>query len=189
MSQQAVSLRSRVPRIAGAAVERARLTVVPRTRAARAARVPFVLFVSAILLAGVIGLLMFNTSMQQASFALDTYSDRAVSLAAREEQLTAELEDLRDPQSIADWAQRAGMVAPTCTPYLNTATGKVTGETCPAEAGPRLPTGETPPVLPVELTQRTILVDETGAPVEAKGGRDDRKSDKPNSDKPNSGNH
>lgn len=182
MSQQAAAtLRSRVPRIAGAAVERARLTVVPRTRAVRAARVPFVLLVSAILLTGVVGLLMFNTSMQQASFALDTYSDRAVSLAAREEQLTAELEDLRDPQSLADWAQRNGMVAPTCTPFLNTGTGKVTGESCPAVAGPPLPPGKDRPVLPAELAQRTtvIVVDESGAPVVDKPGADGKKSDKP----------
>ena len=47
-----------------------------------------VALVSLVLLGGVVGLLLFNTSMQQASFAMDTYQDRAVTLAAREEQLT-----------------------------------------------------------------------------------------------------
>ena len=68
MSSPAVQLRSRMPRIAWAAVERARLTVVPRRRT-KAARMPFVLLVSLVLLGGVVGLLLFNTSMQQASFA------------------------------------------------------------------------------------------------------------------------
>ena len=44
MSQPAVQLRSRLPRIADAAIARARLTVVPRTRT-KAARVPFVVLV------------------------------------------------------------------------------------------------------------------------------------------------
>jgi cell division protein FtsB len=127
MNRPAAQARSRVPRIAGAAVERARLTVVPRTRAVRAARVPFVLFVSLILLMGVVGLLMFNTSMQQATFALDTYQERAVSLAAREEQLTAELETLRDPQTLAEKAQRLGMVLPPCSPTLVLGSGSVEG--------------------------------------------------------------
>jgi cell division protein FtsB len=168
MSSPAAPLRSRVPRIAGAAVERARLTVVPRTRAVRAARVPFVLFVSVILLLGVVGLLMFNTSMQQASFAMDTYQDRAVSLAAREEQLTAELEDLRDPQALADRAERNGMVPPSCTAYLDTATGAVTGQVCPAVPADRLPTRTDAPPTPAELDPPPVVVyvDETGAPVD-----------------------
>ena len=45
--------RNRVPRIAEAAVERARLTVVPRTSSRRAARVPFVTLVSLLLVSGV----------------------------------------------------------------------------------------------------------------------------------------
>ena len=62
MSSPAVQprIRSRVPRIAEAAVERARLTVVPRRRT-RAGRVPFVALVSLVLLGGVVGLLLFNT--------------------------------------------------------------------------------------------------------------------------------
>ena len=57
-----------VPRLAEEAVARARLTVVPRRRV-RAARMPFVTLVSLVLLGGVVGLLCFNTPMQQASFA------------------------------------------------------------------------------------------------------------------------
>ena len=57
--------RVRVQRIAEAAVERARLTVVPRVRRSRSPRVPFVTLVSLLLLGGVVGLLMFNTTMQQ----------------------------------------------------------------------------------------------------------------------------
>jgi cell division protein FtsB len=172
----ATPLKSRVPRIAGAAVERARLSVVPRTRAVRAARVPFVLFVSVILLLGVVGLLMFNTSMQQASFAMDTYQDRAVSLAAREEQLAAELEELRNPQTLAVKAQRNGMVPPTCTAFLATATGEVTGQVCATVPDGRLALTDREPTLPAILNPPDTIVTvpsaDGAASADAPGDRD-----------------
>ncbi|WP_182526349.1 hypothetical protein [Nocardioides dongkuii] len=189
MSSPAAQLRSRVPRIAGAAVERARLSVVPRTRAVRAARVPFVILVSAILLGGVIGLLMFNTSMQQASFTASTLEDRAVHLAAREQQLTAELEQLREPQHLAELARDQGMVTPPSAAYLHP-DGSVTGVPAPAA-----PDGERirprPEPLPGPLVARPVQVEDppegrlpdsdadTGSTSGDRGADGDRKSRKP----------
>ena len=79
MSSTAAQVRARLPRIAEIAVKRARLTVVPRPRTRpRAPRVPFVTLVSVILLGGVVGLLMFNTSMQQASFRAAALGSRSM---------------------------------------------------------------------------------------------------------------
>src|SRR5690606_22108134 len=100
MSSPAVQIRSRVASIGEAAVSRARLTVVPQTRRP-AARVPFVFLVSVVMLTGVIGLLMFNTSMQQASFTATRLEEQAATMAAREQTLRMELDDLRDPQRVA----------------------------------------------------------------------------------------
>ena len=107
------ALRQRAPRLAEAAVERARLTVVPRART-RAARVPFVSLVTLLLLGGVVGLLLFNTSMQQSSFTATSLEQRATLLSAREESLGMQLENLRDPQVVARKAQqlRQGRGAP-----------------------------------------------------------------------------
>ena len=79
--------RNRVPRIAEAAVERARLTVVPRAPGRSAARVPFVVLVSLLLVGGVAGLLCFNTSMQQASFTSTAMEEQAA--GARREAAVA----------------------------------------------------------------------------------------------------
>ena len=71
--------RTRVPRFAEAAVERARLTVVPPRRQldrTQAARTPFAVLVLVMLAAGVVGLLMFNTNMQQLSFTATSLQDR-----------------------------------------------------------------------------------------------------------------
>ena len=100
MSSTSPQRRTSLPRFAEAAVDRARLSVVPRLRT-RAPRIPFVTLVSLILLAGVVGLLLFNTSMQQASFTASKLEDQASSLSARQEALAMELDQLRDPQRLA----------------------------------------------------------------------------------------
>src|ERR1700752_2040949 len=86
---------SRVSGLAGAALHRARLTVVPRGRT-RTSPLPFVTLVSFVLLAGVVGLLMFNTSMQQAAFTATAMEEQASTLTAREQTLRMELDVLRD---------------------------------------------------------------------------------------------
>src|SRR5215203_3796491 len=121
----------RVSGLAGAAIERARLTVVPRTRT-HASPLPFVTLVSFVLLAGVIGLLMFNTSMQQAAFAATSMEQQAATLEAREQTLRMELEVLRDPQSVAVKAQGMGMVIPATPAFLRLADGQVLGTPTPA---------------------------------------------------------
>ncbi|MGD9959619.1 hypothetical protein [Nocardioides sp.] len=135
MSSPAPQIRSRMPRLAEGAVDRAfnraRLTVVPRVRS-RAPRVPFVTLVTVIMLAGVVGLLVFNTSMQQSSFATTNLQQEATSLGLREQTLQLELENLRDPQRVALKAQKMGMV-PVGTPaFLDLGTGKVIGKRVPA---------------------------------------------------------
>lgn len=117
MSNALPQSRLRVQRIAEAAVERARLTVVPRRRV-QAPKVPFVMLVSAVLLAGVIGLLMFNTSMQRHAFTVSELEAQASGLRAEEQGLRAEIEELRDPQTIGDQAQRMGMVLPGAPAFL-----------------------------------------------------------------------
>lgn len=155
MSSPAVQIRSRVPRFADAAVARARLTVVPRRRV-RAARVPFVTLVSLLLLGGVVGLLLFNTSMQQASFASTALEEQAANLSARQQTLQMELEKLRDPQNLGARAQALGMVLPTSPAFLNLGDGSVTGDPVPATRDSRLRVYAAPPVKPPALDPRPI---------------------------------
>jgi hypothetical protein len=136
MSSPAPQFRSRMPRLAEAAVERVRLTVVPRTRT-RAARVPFVTLVTLILLGGVVGLLLFNTSMQQASFATTNLEQQATALSSREQTLKMELDALRDPQRVALRAQRLGMVPSDTPAFLDLRSGRILG--APAAATPADP--------------------------------------------------
>ncbi|MFD0804652.1 hypothetical protein ACFQ0K_01030 [Nocardioides caeni] len=171
MSSGSSPLRNRLPyaapRFAQAALERARLTVVPRTRRSRAPRVPFVTFVSVILLAGVVGLLLFNTSMQQASFRETALETQATDLSAQQEALEMDLQALREPQRVARSAQQMGMVIPS-TPagVLDLRTGKVTGDPVPASAEDSIPLQMPAPSKPEELrTSDSTRARTGGAPT------------------------
>jgi hypothetical protein len=149
--------RSRVPRIAEAAVDRARLTVVPR-RATAAPRVPFVALVSVLLVGGVAGLLLFNTSMQQASFTATALEERAAVLDAREQSLEMELEMLRDPQRMALEAREMGMVPPSNPAFLRLSDGEVLGEPTPATALEAVRIAPLPTVKPRYLSPDPLIV-------------------------------
>lgn len=176
MSNTAAQLRSRMPRIAEAAVERARLRVVPRRRTS-AARVPFVALVSLVLVGGVVGLLLFNTSMQQAAFASTALEQQASTLTARQQTLEMELDVLRNPQRVAEQAQRLGMV-PSGTPaYLELPAGKVLGEPAPATLENSIRLEPRPPAKPAVLTpdpvvRRIVALGPTSASLAAQRGRD-----------------
>jgi cell division protein FtsB len=115
---------------------RARLAVVPRLRS-RAPRVPFIVLVSALLLTGVVGLLLFNTSMQQASFTAAQLEDQADVLAARNQALRTELETRSSPERIALIAQcRLGMVVGPQAGFLDVHDGRVQGVPQAAAADP-----------------------------------------------------
>ncbi|HWJ11952.1 MAG TPA: hypothetical protein VNS46_21395 [Nocardioides sp.] len=144
-------LQSVAPRVAQAALERARLTVVPRARRSRAPRVPFVAFVSVILLAGVVGLLLFNTSMQQASFRATALESQATNLAAQQEALELDVAALSQAERVNRLAQDMGMVVPSSAGILDLATGRITGEPVPASGADAIPVHMPGPRKPAAL--------------------------------------
>lgn len=136
MSSPAVQVQPRAPRPADIAVARARLSVVPRTRRS-APTMPFVLLVTLMLVGGVVSLLLFNTSMQQAAFAAGDLEEKAATLTAREQTLRMELEDLRNPQRVAEQAHRMGMVLPAASGFVHLSDGTVVDvEAAPAPVAP-----------------------------------------------------
>jgi hypothetical protein len=163
MSTPALQPRTRVTRIAQEAVDKARLTVVPRVRT-RAPRVPFVTLVSLVLLGGIVGLLLFNTSMQQASFAASSLEGEADTLAAREQTLRMELDELRNPQRVALEAQQMGMVIPVAPVFLDLETGKTSGVRTPATRENAIQLLPPAPVKPAVLAPAPTVVEVPAAP-------------------------
>jgi len=163
--------RRRVPRIAGKAVARARLTVVPRRRT-QTARVPFVTLVTLVLVGGVVGLLLFNTSMQQASFAAASLQEQARTLTAREQTLRMELDDLRNPQRVAEAAQQMGMVPALNPAFLQLADGKIVGVPTAAKPLHGVRIEARPPRKPAVLDPAPFVVEEVADTSAGRRGTD-----------------
>lgn len=163
MSSPALQPRTRVTRIAQEAVDKARLTVVPRVRT-RAPRVPFMTLVSLVLVGGIVGLLLFNTSMQQASFTASALETEADTLAAREQTLRMELDELRNPQRVATEAQAMGMVIPSAPVFLDLETGKTVGVRTPATRENAIQLQPPAPTKPAVLAPEPTYVEVPAAP-------------------------
>ncbi len=157
MSLTVSQARARVARGVPAAVERARLTVVPSRRFG-APRAPFAVLVLAILAAGVVGLLMFNTHMQQASFHAAELQRQADALNAKRQALEMELERLRDPQAVAAAGKRLGMVPPLNPAFIRLGDGSVAGTPTPARPDEGIRITPLPPAKPGLLRPAPIVV-------------------------------
>jgi hypothetical protein len=157
MSELISQARTRAPRLAEAAVEKARLTLVP-ARSVRAPRAPFAALVFAILGAGVVGLLMFNTHMQQGSFYATRLQQQAANLTARQQSLDMQLERLRAPQRLAEAGKSLGMVAPGVPAFVKLADGSVVGTPTPASPEDAVRINPLPAALPAPLRPKPIIV-------------------------------
>ena len=177
----------RVPKFAEEAVERARLAVVPRARQKAAPRIPFAILVGLVLLGGVAGLLLFNTHMQKNSFMITDLEAQATALHAKEQSLRMELDELRDPQRLADRALAMGMVPPDSPAFLDLRTGRVLGNPNPSTGvnsfGIDAPAARKPGELrpdPIVLEREVIIRPERrtdGAAATATGRRDGTNGD------------
>jgi hypothetical protein len=152
--------RTRVPRFAEAAVQRARLTVVPPRRAigrTQAARTPFAVLVIGVLVAGVVGLLMFNTNMQQSSFTATALQEQVNTLTAKEQSLNMTLDALRNPQRLAITAKRLGMVPPAQPAFIRL-DGAVLGAPTPATGQDAVRINPLPKPAPASLKPKTVII-------------------------------
>lgn len=149
--------RTRIPRFADAAVERARLTVVP-SRRVDAPKAPFVVLVVLLLAGGVAGLLAFNTSMQQAAFTVTDLQRQADALTARQQSLSMDIEKLRDPQALATRAKKLGMVPPLNPAFLRLSDGKVLGQPVAATPLDALRINPLPAAKPKVLAPKPLII-------------------------------
>ncbi|MGN6780152.1 MAG: hypothetical protein ACTHJH_01480 [Marmoricola sp.] len=167
MSTSTPSLaRSRSPRSAVAGSVRSRLALVPPVRS-RARRTPFVVLVVGVLVGGVVGLLLFNTQMQQGSFQTSALQQEATSLAATQQTLNMELQQLRDPQNLAVRAAALGMVVPPDPAFLRLSDGRVLGTPTATTSQDRMRVRGYPAAKPADLAPAPRIVRVTAPPTPA----------------------
>ncbi len=97
-----------------------------------APRAPFVALVIAILGAGLVGLLLLNTSLQKGAFELSALRHSTAALADRQSELEQRAGVLASPESVTRAAGELGMVPASDSVYLRLADGKVIGKRVPA---------------------------------------------------------
>ena len=114
---------------------RPRLTVVPPVRAP-IPRAPFVLLVSGLLTAGLIGLLFLHTAIAEDSFRVHDLTARSVVLADRAQALEQEIALAAAPQRLALRAEALGMVRSENPVFIRTSDGRILGKPKPGSAPP-----------------------------------------------------
>ncbi len=133
------------------------------------------------LLAGVIGLLVMNTSMQQVSFRATALEGQAATLRAEKQGLQMELDKLRDPQRVALAAQHAGMVPISHPAFLKLSDGSVLGEAVPVSGLDRQRFTAKPTRAPAGYNPRPVVKvanpSTDGAPSTDTGRGDGTKND------------
>lgn len=122
---------------------RPRLTVVPRV-ASRTPRLPFVVLVVAVLAAGLVGLLLLNTSMERGAYQVTALRTQTANLALQQESLQLRVGALQDPETVARKALELGMVANPSPAFLSLSTGRIIGHSVAGVAGGGLDLGLPP---------------------------------------------
>ncbi|MFT4187557.1 MAG: hypothetical protein QM621_03155 [Aeromicrobium sp.] len=103
---------------------------------ARARRAPFVVVVVFVLSAGLIGLVVMNTALQDQAFELSRLQAEAARLEIQQQQLEYDADRLADPASLAEAAAGLGMVPIETPVFLRPDTGEIIGVPTPAGARP-----------------------------------------------------
>lgn len=105
---------------------RSPLTVVPAVEG-RSSRVPFVALVVGVLVAGLVGLLVLNTSLQRGAYVVTDLRAQAADLSLRQQNLQLTVAELHAPQRVAEEALALGMVSNDSPAFLSLSTGNVIG--------------------------------------------------------------
>jgi hypothetical protein len=124
----------------GKATEKPRLRVAPPAPVS-VPRAPFVALVLTVVVAGVLGILVLNTKINENAFRLAELQSQRADLDQQEQQLDQQLADLESPNSLAAAACRLGMVPAGQPAYLKLPNGQTVGVPQPA-SGPQCVTGQ-----------------------------------------------
>ncbi|WP_141397256.1 hypothetical protein [Mobilicoccus massiliensis] len=132
MSQMPATTALRAPRRPVPARPELRVVTGQAAVSAPPRRLPFVLFCSALLAAGLMVLLFINTSLAQGAYRLHDLRVTSVALQEDEQQLREQLATLESPVHLSKAAEEIGMVPGTVPVFLDVSDRSITGKPTPA---------------------------------------------------------
>lgn len=109
--------------------------MTPPPEPVTAPRTPFVMLVLALVAAGIVGLLVLNTKINENSFRLEGLRDRQASLEIREQQLRSDLAARQSPGNLTAAARMLGLVREESPAFLYLPDGRVVEVPQPDGAG------------------------------------------------------
>lgn len=149
---------TRYPTVGATALAPARVPVRerPKLRAAppvpvTAPRAPFVALVLVVVVAGVLGILLINTKINENAFKLSHLQDKQTDLDRQEQQLNAQLANQQAPNNLAAQAAKLGLVPAGTPAFIQLPDGRVIGVPQPATSTPSVTSqqaSQTPSVAP-----------------------------------------
>jgi hypothetical protein len=95
-------------------------------------RTPFILLVAGLVVAGVLGVLVLNTKINENSFRLNDLRSTQAGLDLQEQQLQQQLADLEAPGNLRAAATRLGLVPAGTPAFISLPDGRVVGVPQPA---------------------------------------------------------
>lgn len=101
----------------------------------------FALIVTGMLVLGMIGLLVLNTTLAQGAFEIGSLTQVQRDLAVNEQRLLQSVAHAEAPESLQERADALGMVPAQAPVFLRLADRKVLGRPTPAKAAPRKASG------------------------------------------------
>lgn len=117
--------------------ERARHLKALPSPSSHAPRAPFLIMMGALLAAGLLGLLLLNTTLAQGAFIAHDLQAQTTALADQEQALVQKVAEQESPMVLERRARAIGMV-PSSTPvFLRLSDGAVLGVPVPAKAAPK----------------------------------------------------
>jgi hypothetical protein len=101
-----------------------------------APRAPFVALVLVVVVAGVLGILVLNTKINENAFRLSYLQSKQDDLNRQEQQLNQQLADQESPNNLAAEATKLGLVPAGTPAFLRLPDGRVLGVPQPASSAP-----------------------------------------------------
>jgi hypothetical protein len=104
----------------------------------RAPRAPFVALVLVLVVAGVLGILVLNTKINENAFRLSSLEAQQTTLDEQEQQLNQLLAGVESPNNLAAMAARLGLVPAGTPAFIRLPDGRVLGVPQPASSAPSI---------------------------------------------------
>lgn len=145
-------------RIGQAASSRPQLRSVPRPRREPMGPIAFAMLVIGILVAGMVGLLMLNTMLQNQAFEVRSAQRQARELGYRVSDLESQVTRANSPANLGRRAGELGMVPNPNAVFIDLRTGQITGKPTRVTGGeiPSLSTGSAPAVPPLDAKNPAV---------------------------------